>query len=149
MSIRLMTDVWDHGPDGQGELLVLLALADFANDAGMSWPTVSTLAKRARMSERNARRVLRKLEELGYVSTEPQRGRNYQNLYVVNRDALKPDNLSGRTFATVKPDIAVSAEPSRTTNNTPLTPLAGGDGKSSRRFVGVPDGVLKLLGEMK
>jgi len=34
MSIRVMTAVWDHSPYESGELLVLLALADWADEPG-------------------------------------------------------------------------------------------------------------------
>ena len=33
MSIRVMTTVWENSKATGGELLVMLALADFANDA--------------------------------------------------------------------------------------------------------------------
>ena len=34
MSVKIMTRVWAHSQQKGGELLVMLALADFANDAG-------------------------------------------------------------------------------------------------------------------
>jgi hypothetical protein len=39
MSIRVMTAVWDHADVSGGDLLVLLAMADFAaDDGGRSTP---------------------------------------------------------------------------------------------------------------
>ena len=120
MSIRVMTAVWDNGPEDSGELLVLLAMADFADDAGICWPSVATVAKKARMSDRNARRVIRKLEGDGYLRTFPSSGRKsnkYQILTTPDKlSALpQPGHLehSTRTSATLNPDIAMSAKPSK------------------------------------
>jgi hypothetical protein len=71
MSIRIMADVWDHSPSDGGRLLVLLALADFANDRGICWPKTKKLAKRARLSERQVRRVLKELVEDGEIEMPP------------------------------------------------------------------------------
>jgi hypothetical protein len=38
-----MAHVWAHSQRKDGELLVMLALADFANDAGESWPSLKQL----------------------------------------------------------------------------------------------------------
>src|SRR5262249_22305654 len=62
MSIKVMTRVWTHSQRKDGELLVMLALADFANDAGECWPSILTLAQKARLTERQTRRVLKRLE---------------------------------------------------------------------------------------
>ena len=50
MSIRIMTWVWAHSPYSGERLLLHLALADFANDEGVCFPSHSTLAKKARCS---------------------------------------------------------------------------------------------------
>ena len=45
-----MTWVWQHSPYSGERLLLHLALADFANDEGVCFPSHSTLAKKARCS---------------------------------------------------------------------------------------------------
>lgn len=66
-----MTAVWEHSSQKEGSLLVLLALADCAHDDGsMAFPSVKTLAHKARMSERNARYCLRALEASGEIIPE-------------------------------------------------------------------------------
>mgnify|MGYP000141283017 CR=1 FL=1 len=58
MSIRLMSLVWDTDLP-QTEKLVLLALADWSNDDGVSWPKQSTIAQRCSLtSERSVRRLI-------------------------------------------------------------------------------------------
>jgi hypothetical protein len=93
MSIKVMSWVWEHGPDGPGELLVLLALANFADDDGACWPSIARVAHLARMSERNARRVIRKLELGGYLTVELGGGRAG-----ANRFESKPGQFAPRTI---------------------------------------------------
>jgi Helix-turn-helix domain len=65
MSIRVMTKVWDNSRQKEGTLLVLLAIADFANDDGLAYPSMKTIAKKARMTIRNAQLAVRRLERAG------------------------------------------------------------------------------------
>lgn len=133
MSIKIMSDVWANGPEQQGELLVLLVLSDYANDDGECWPAVESIAQKARITARSVRRILRNLEENGYIQTSANRGRNHTNLYLICLEALKtgqyvPPDISdqnrtlttkNRTSATVKPD-SVSPKPSRTIKEPPI-----------------------------
>lgn len=69
MSIRLMTRIWDSGAYSGGTLLVLLALADFANDDGTRiFPHVETLAKKARLSVRATQLALETLRNDGVLT---------------------------------------------------------------------------------
>lgn len=74
MSIKLMTRIWDEAPYSQTTLLVLLCLADMANDDGVCWPSVETIARRSRVSPRWVRDVLVELETAGWVGKEPRAG---------------------------------------------------------------------------
>src|ERR1700760_4485116 len=68
LSIRLMSQVWeDPRIQSQPELLVLLALADHARDDGVCWPSIRTIAAKARVEKRSAQRILRRLIEKGLV----------------------------------------------------------------------------------
>lgn len=68
MSIRLMTKVFDGAPYGGGTFIVLLALADWANDAGERiFPHIETLAAKARLSVKQTRAVLKTLVEDGFL----------------------------------------------------------------------------------
>lgn len=119
-----MSWVWDEGPKDPTERFLLLAMADIADDKGLCWPSVGTVADRCCMSERNARRVIRKLELTGWVMTETQPGRNHSNRYTITkpdtamsaRTICPPGHLEheNRTNYSIKPDTAMSAEPSRT-----------------------------------
>lgn len=88
--------VWRHGPEAPVDRLVLLAVADFADDnTGRCWPSVARLASMCRMTERGVRNVLRRLEAGGYLETDISRGgRSATNRYrvVINpeRECNKP-----------------------------------------------------------
>lgn len=87
MSVSAMSFVWKHSRQRGGSLLVLLALADFANDEGLCYPSMQTLALKARVDERQARRIVAKLVKSGEASIEQRggfsAGRNLANVYRV------------------------------------------------------------------
>ena len=53
--------------------LVLMALADPADDQGVCWPSISTLAKKCSVSTRTVRRSLRVLMDSGMLIAEARR----------------------------------------------------------------------------
>lgn len=92
VSIKILTEVWQNGPAGQGELLVMLALADWCNDAGECWPSMDGIAEKARLSDaRSARRIVRRLEADGWIEIDTGGGRHGCNKYVLK---LGPKVLS-------------------------------------------------------
>jgi hypothetical protein len=83
MSVRVMAWVWDNGPADPTERLVLLALADFCDDGGACWPSMARVAEKASMTERGARKVVRRLEAGGWVKTAIGGGRGGSSRYTV------------------------------------------------------------------
>lgn len=79
--------------------LVLLALADIADDSGHCWPSVSMLSKKVHASERNVRRILHKLRSdskgrLPLVCVDERRrsnGSQRSNVYMLQ---MQTDKLS-------------------------------------------------------
>ncbi|MCA1977631.1 MAG: helix-turn-helix domain-containing protein [Thiobacillus sp.] len=68
MSIRVMTKVWDCPHVGGGsELLALLALADWSDDEGRCWPSMESIARKIRLSEKQARRIVHALIDAGLI----------------------------------------------------------------------------------
>ena len=84
MSVKAMTWVWGLEELPQKETLVLLALADQANDEGLCWPRLDTLAPKSRMSVRSVKRAVAFLRRAGLVETtirssqEGRRGNVYR-----------------------------------------------------------------------
>ncbi len=101
MSILAMNWVWTLEDLGPSETLVLLALADAADDDGFCWPSQAFLARKSRQTDRNVRRILARLEKMGLLRVEARSstyGRR-SNLYHLNVGfSLEPrqeDKLSG------------------------------------------------------
>lgn len=82
MSLRALTSVWDASTQEGGPLLVMLALADNANDQMVAYPSVPTIARKSRLSERQVRRILRDLEQAGEIKVIGK-GRNNVNKYLL------------------------------------------------------------------
>lgn len=66
MSIKVMTKVWDQSQHKGSALLLLLAMADCANDDGGScYPSIPTLSQKTRLNLRTVRRLIDELIESG------------------------------------------------------------------------------------
>jgi hypothetical protein len=84
MSIKVMARVWENSQQSGGALLVMLALADFANDDGECWPKISVLAEKSRLGEREVQYLLPKLEAMGELRIiRSNGGRNRRHRYFV------------------------------------------------------------------
>jgi DNA-binding transcriptional ArsR family regulator len=75
MSNEILNNVWKFAPCKESELLILLSLADQANDAGICWPGLQSLMKRSRVSRPTVYRAVKSLEEKGII-TEIRRGQD-------------------------------------------------------------------------
>ena len=96
VSVKAMARVWSRSQRKDGELLVMLALADFANDQGESFPSIPVLAQKARLTERQTRRVLNKLETAGEIRrVKSNGGRNRRNHYFITLSE-NPDKITGK-----------------------------------------------------
>ncbi|ONI92646.1 hypothetical protein ALI22I_02560 [Saccharothrix sp. ALI-22-I] len=83
MSIRVMTWVWEHAEAAGTDLLLLLAIADSADDQGRNaWPSVADLSRKTRLDERTVQRRLKRLHGQGHVTIEPGGGRR-RNRYTI------------------------------------------------------------------
>jgi Helix-turn-helix domain len=94
MSIKVATEVWKGSRHRSGNLLVLLALADHADDQGKAWPGIRLLARKARLSERHTRRCLTELVVGGEVEILPNKAPSGRTWYQIRLDKLTPANLS-------------------------------------------------------
>ena len=86
MSILAMTWAWGLMDLDQSQTLVLLALADAANDDGVCWPSQAELGRKARLKDRAVRNQIRSLEAMGLVSVSSRstsQGRK-TNVYRLN-----------------------------------------------------------------
>lgn len=74
MSVRLVANVLDyvHGIP-HGAKLVLICMADYADDKGKCWPSFQKLSERCDMSRRHVIRVVADLEEMGFLRKVEER----------------------------------------------------------------------------
>lgn len=65
MSVHETSRVWKTSQHKGGALLLMLAIADNANDWGYAFPGIEYLSQKTRMSERQVRRLIELAEETG------------------------------------------------------------------------------------
>lgn len=65
MSVKISSELWASSNQKGTPLLILIALADWCNDEGYCWPSISKIAKKARLGERGVQKVLKKLQLAG------------------------------------------------------------------------------------
>lgn len=81
MSVRKMAEVWELSQQSGSALLMLLAIADFSDDDGRAYPSVSALAVKCRMGARNANLLLANLRDSGELQIRVNAGPKGTNLY--------------------------------------------------------------------
>lgn len=84
MSVRVMSWVFEHSRSTLADRLVLLAIADHANHDGLdAFPSVDTIARKARVSRATVQRSLARLVELKELEVEHGSGRGHMSRYRV------------------------------------------------------------------
>jgi Helix-turn-helix domain len=78
MSVEKIAAVLHHAPIGGTAKLLLIGIANHEGDGG-AWPAMSTLARYAGVTERNAQKMMRRLTEQGMVELVEREG--YTSLY--------------------------------------------------------------------
>ncbi|RWY90951.1 helix-turn-helix domain-containing protein, partial [Pseudomonas aeruginosa] len=76
MSTVLMSQCWPIQGLSCAQKAVLISLADNANDQGVCWPAVATIAERTCLSERAVRNAIRMLEDSRIVECHQRTGRS-------------------------------------------------------------------------
>lgn len=83
MSIQQLNTAWLTKTATHSQKLVLLALADNANDHGHCWPSVTTLAEKCGMSRQGVLNQIEALEDAGLLKTERNHGRSNRYILVM------------------------------------------------------------------
>lgn len=83
MGVDVSSLVWKHSKQGENNLVTLLALADWADEDGLSWYNVEKIAKRVRRSVRQTQRIIKDLEDSGELYRQVGRGRGNPSTYAV------------------------------------------------------------------
>lgn len=96
MSIKAMNWAWEQNLPCSPKL-ILMALADAADDSGDCWPKVKTIARKCNVSERTVQRVMKEFIADGLLVLTPrfnQEGRQISNNYRLLLSHRYPDKLS-------------------------------------------------------
>lgn len=117
MSFKVTNWVWARSESRNGARLVMLALADRADDNGLCWPSIDDLAERTKLSPRAVQKAIATLAELGELDIENGGGRHRSNRY---RIVPKPRTSDGVTDQEPRTSDGVSA--GETPNFAPETP---------------------------
>jgi hypothetical protein len=124
MSIHQMDQVWKHSQTKGSALLLLLAIADNANDYGFAWPGIVYLAKKTRMSVRQTLRLVQEIET--QFSDELLVNHGGQGTHDVNRYAV----IVGLTAAERH---GVKIRFKQWSKGDKMTPILKGDAKTPKR----------------
>lgn len=81
MSVRAISQVLDKSAHGGTELLMLIILADYSDDEGNSYPSVSSLARKCRLKPRRANYILKALTDSGELRILKNEGPKGTNRY--------------------------------------------------------------------
>jgi hypothetical protein len=119
MSVRAMTRVWDlELPDS--DKIVLLALADCANDEGHCWPSIASLVRKCSKSERTIQASIKRLVDEGLLIRREVLGKGCNYTVLPSRPAAaapRSDNAPADTAppqGTTPTPAAAADKPSRT-----------------------------------
>lgn len=95
MSIKAMNWAWEQTLP-PGSKLILMSLADAADEDGLCWPRIRVLAQKCCTSERTVQRTLKDLEAKGYLRVDRRYrrdGSQSSNAYYLHLSTC-PDKLS-------------------------------------------------------
>lgn len=76
MSTDKITEAWKAKCNTHTQKLLLVALADNANDHGFCWPSISALAKKCSLSKRGVELNISNLVKLGLIRVQARQGRS-------------------------------------------------------------------------
>ncbi len=83
MSAKALAWVFANSKSRLGDRLVLLAIADAADDRFKSSAPLATISGKAQVHERHARRSLRRLQDMGELEVVEKAGPNGTNVYEI------------------------------------------------------------------
>jgi hypothetical protein len=107
VSVKITSLVWKYGPADHAQFVAELALAEFADNSGLCWPSVETIAARSRVSKRNTIRALKDLEAGDWISIQRKSHERKGNTYHINLKRL----ASSATVSPVRPKSDASMTP--------------------------------------
>lgn len=148
-----MSQVWDLQTESLTQKLLLLALADNANDAGVCWPSVPTICRKCQCSERTVQSHIKRMEELNWVSIQERKGHSsvYRLSIPTPAKSAPPQTAHPRSVCTVPPANGAPPPPQTAHPEPSVEPSVNPKGigtrgfpsldqvKAKAQFIGVPE----------
>ncbi len=129
-----MSAIFESETLGPTQRLIMLALADHADDAGRCYPSIARLCQRTGLGERAVQGNIRALVAAGFITVVPNAGQGLANLYFVRATPASdapPQEMHPRRRCTSTPasraetPAADAPKPSRTTIEPSEEPPVG------------------------
>jgi len=123
MTIKAMNWAWEVDLPPALKL-VLLKLADRANDDGECWPGQASVAKACGIGARTLVRHIATLEQMGLIKTEKrygQDGKRSTNIYLLSLSANLAHGLSAKSCTNHVPTVALTLNEEPTIEPTDAT----------------------------
>ena len=102
---RLIRSIYADDTLERGEVAVMLALAWHADRNGVCWPSVETLARECRFSERHVQRIIAELINAGKIIAADRKGGTHSTIYTIVGYRGDIGDNGGVTFETGRGDI--------------------------------------------
>lgn len=134
-----MTQAWVAHVDSHTDKLVLLALADNANDAGECYPSLMNIAQRCEMHRTTVVHAIQSLEAAGHLSRQIRSGRN--TFYMVH-PSLSATSSAEQPVAQNNQSLSATNQSLSATSPSPLinpSPSENRHKPSKRTRVTIPD----------
>ena len=94
MSIAAYEAVWERSKSKGSQRLVMLSLAEHADETGSCWPSIKRISERTNVSKRQVIRALSELVGMGEISHIPGDGRGNYSKYEILIMSVKDDTMS-------------------------------------------------------
>jgi hypothetical protein len=136
MSNRALDAVFSNSKTRHGARLLMLALADRANDAGVCWPGVKDLRKRTGLSKSAVWEATDRAVRLRELRVEPHAGRNRTHRYTVlilDRSESEPSEIGTDTVQNLDRNGSESGPKPSLTLNNPQSLDRGAKGTEAKR----------------
>lgn len=92
MSIKMLNRAWDIKGLSPTEKLILIRLADNADDGGICYPSIENIAENCEISTKTVTRATAKFEKIGYLIKK--RRQNQSIVYTLFQEALSDETKS-------------------------------------------------------
>lgn len=120
MSIKLMTAVWERDDLSSTQKLVLLALADWANDEGLCWPSIARICTKASLKQRAVQMAIRSLEDAGFIRRDEVMGKGNKYWLTIPPHEMHPCTTFTPPLHEMHPTPALNAPNTSINHQLPI-----------------------------